>query len=1365
VQEASTDQPGKVRLRLKDYGILARPGAPAVPVRIERIALPETGTPELRLIHVTSRPLGVLPLEIAPSSGGSDGKPRPGDPLGPPASRPAYRPDPALAASDAQYPEAVVKLGETGRLRDQRYVDLILTPVQVRPRSGEARWAEEIELEIVLSGGEGATQGAGRRADPKGAALYQGSFLNSVPSPGAPARALAIEQAGTSRVAPEAVSSTYKIGVKKEGIYRLTCSTLAGCPIADFIGQDPATFRLRSKGVEVPVRVVGGQDLSFDLGDVLQFYGQAKVDPFTTLNCAPPTCPGGNVYEYADFTDTNVYLLDAPGSAGRLRMSALDGTPGGLAAEASFLDTAHAEVNDRFLPLGANDPFFWTPTMTADEVTTAFRDLSLPLPGVASAAFTAPVVVRLRGVSSLDAVNPDHRTRLTVNGSGGTISTFDWDGEMIFDHTTSASQSVLTDPTTLHLELVAVPGVSVDQVLVDYAEISYRRQFQAVSDALTFNFANQAAKFVVQGFSGAGITAYDVSRSLAADASIREPRLVVNGTTGASSLTFQSTLEGAPTGSTRRFLVVGPAGFATPDFVTPLAANTLRDPANEADYLIIAHPSLIDATPGGSYDQFVGYLTNTRGFTVKLVFIQDIYDAFSSSIEDPEAIRSFLAFAHDQWVGPSGNAPPPSYLLLVGDATWDTKNNLNRVDWIDFVPTPVMFYDQAIVKFYSADAWLASFMGNDQSPDILFGRLPVRTASQANTVFAKLRAYATSPPPGPWKHDGYFLADVGNVVQETQSFEGEEDALAALFAAPWTRTKQYYAQPPYNAPTGGGGDVAQFKADFVSHWSSTHPAIASFSGHGAPGILGNDLFFAPGDVPLLTNGSFQPFFYNSDCLTGGFHTPGIDSMAEAFVNSSTGGAIGYFAPSGLSFTFLAETVSDQLFGDLFAPEKLRELGTLTSRARGALYQQNSTPDAQAFTFVGDPATLLVLPAPQPPTSFSVSAGNAVVNLSWSASSDPAAIGTNVYRATSPSLPYTKLNAAPIAAMGYADTTVINGTTYFYRAVSVDSSGFEGAVTNTNADCGISGPPDGPQCRRALPQNLVPPLAPSGLQVTDTGIGTTLQVSWNPNPEPDIQRYVVSYGTTQGSHPVTINAGLSTSLYLNGLTTGTQYFVVVYAVNTTGIQGSVSPEVSGTPHQFAGIAPPATIKSLLVNLSGSDILLSWNRVTTNIYGNPTVVDHYNVYRGTTPNFVPSNSVNRIATVPDSASPGYTHVGGGAGPGVAYYLVSAEDLEGDASGLGNDLPAGVTTLQVAPSPNPGMTRLTWPAVSLTVIGTAARISHYTLYGSPLPVPRSAIGGSVLIQDNIAGTTLDVPTAATQRFYYNLVVVDERGNLSPY
>ena len=65
-----------------------------------------------------------------------------------------------------------------------------------------------------------------------------------------------------------------------------------------------------------------------------------------------------------------------------------------------------------------------------------------------------------------------------------------------------------------------------------------------------------------------------------------------------------------------------------------------------------------------------------------------------------------------------------------------------------------------------------------------------------------------------------------------------------------------------------------------------------------------------------------------------------------------------------------------------------------------------------------------------------------VNLSWNSSSDVA--GYNVYRSTSSSGTYNKINSSLDANTAYTDSTVVSGQTYYYEASSVNPSGQESA---------------------------------------------------------------------------------------------------------------------------------------------------------------------------------------------------------------------------------------------------------------------------------------------------------------------------------
>lgn len=84
-----------------------------------------------------------------------------------------------------------------------------------------------------------------------------------------------------------------------------------------------------------------------------------------------------------------------------------------------------------------------------------------------------------------------------------------------------------------------------------------------------------------------------------------------------------------------------------------------------------------------------------------------------------------------------------------------------------------------------------------------------------------------------------------------------------------------------------------------------------------------------------------------------------------------------------------------------------------------------------------------------------------VGLSWDApasSSDPV-VGYQVYRATGAGA-YSLLNATPVTALTYTDSTVADGTTYNYEVVSVDAQGVQSAPSNvyTAVIPGAPGPP-------------------------------------------------------------------------------------------------------------------------------------------------------------------------------------------------------------------------------------------------------------------------------------------------------------------
>ena len=81
-----------------------------------------------------------------------------------------------------------------------------------------------------------------------------------------------------------------------------------------------------------------------------------------------------------------------------------------------------------------------------------------------------------------------------------------------------------------------------------------------------------------------------------------------------------------------------------------------------------------------------------------------------------------------------------------------------------------------------------------------------------------------------------------------------------------------------------------------------------------------------------------------------------------------------------------------------------------------------------------------------------------------------------------------------------------------------------------------------------------------------------------------------------------------------------------------------------------VVRPADVTGVLVDIGDSDISLVWDAVVLDAAGQPETIDHYNVYRDTTPDFVPDKAggTNRVGT-PSTES--FIDLGAGA-PGDDY-----------------------------------------------------------------------------------------------------------------
>ena len=1386
-----------------------RVGAPDIPTRTVLVAIPRDATPKLEVrasrarLQRSLRPAAVPQryVEVSPEERAELERPGRSEvdrqAILQRSIRERRAPDAAIYGGETPFPERVAWLGRTGVLRDQRYVEVHLAPVQYDPRITGLRIHDSLEIVVRFNGVptvdlKEEEPVPSSSTDDRFEMVYRNSFLNYDQSRSF--RYSSAESVETAEIAPEessarmeaAVAATprSRIRLRATALVRLDEATLQA---TGFLAHDVATWKLTHLGVQVPLQTNDDGDGIIEPGEWVQFYGQALDDePKTELNT---DFPGTNIdlFEARDFTDENTYFLTVAAQA-QPTIPELDALPGfSLTPPAHFGATQHLEIDDAFRPLGAADPWYWLPSLSLSSPQAMSRTDQVPLPGLFSGTEAASIRVHLRGLSEDPLVDPDHQTRVTIeNGSNQVLAIDDggFDRRTLFLHQidwTWTGGAELTDPLDVVLEVMdsgaTCFGSPCNSVILDYIEVDYRRAFEAIGDSLVFDWPNENAEFVVTGLQDPNPDIYEIT--LAAGERVIQPvRLINASVTGtgpydARFLVGEDT--GMASGAPRRFAVVGDAGVvASSEYdLEPDTVSDLRLATNQADLIVIAHSDLLDQGPASPLTLLLDHRATPAGggLTSKVVLLQDIEDEFNDGLPGPLAIKEFLRWITSDQPGEGWTDPKPSYVILLGDASLDYKGGTAQGN---FVSTQMVFMDDPQLGYHASDNVMGAVIGDDQLADLVLGRIPARSVAEANRMLQKILDYEQVSPAGSWRNHALFVSDrgkTGNNPSEALQFEAlNADSEAWMAIPPYTSRHLRYWTDYFDTPDPTPWDSVN--ADLKATVNGFGPiadgaAIVQFIGHGNFVLWSEDFFFderinPPSDTFQdtmdLINSARLPWLMAHNCLTGGFHVIAHNSVAENWFKLAGGGAVGAFAPTGLSFNFISDDVIDVVWGDMFGPTKQRVVGPMVLDALARLCGQGATEACQYYALQGDPAMRLVLRDVEPATSLQAAGANARVDLSWTASATPLVV-YDIYRADNLLWAnYTKI-ADDVAGTNYSDSGVINARTYYYYLVAQDPDGFESRWSNFNSDCAGSGP----DCVQVTPLNPDPPLPPAGASVADPGLGHVLELSWAANGETDVASYTVHYGMESATYTTVVEVGPATRLTLLDLVEGQMYYFAVTATNTSNLTSGFSIEVSDYPVFGLGLRNPSYIENLMLGKSGSDLVLEWPEVTTDIYGKPKSVALYEILRGAAPDF-DGVGLTKIGECADPCST-FTDTGALLLAGGLEYRVRAVDGESNAGGMGSEPPEAVDLGIKKSTSVPGNLILHWDPVTTTVDGKPVVLQHYAVFIADQPFTRADIrDGLIAPTATVASSSFEL-TPPLQSRYYSVLAVDTRGNTSPF
>ncbi len=836
-------------------------------------------------------------------------------------------PDPARYGTDAFYPEHLTEVLDTAVIRGLRVARIRICPVRFNPASEEIEIYSRIRIRIRYGTPAAALPGEPSRLAPGLLAAFDrmlGRRLVNPDSmawrrPGSDADKISRGQGSrTGRVEYPAA----KVDVSRAGLYTVSYGDLLASGL-DLSGADPDRIAVQAGGADLPVRIDGGGDGTFDPGDFVELWGEAMT---------------------GEFTDTNVYWV-YESSAPAARMAERDGTPTGIyPVPETFRNSAHIEEEETYWmgrPDGeGRDHWFWSEIVLGNSESFPFLLEHIPPSGD-----EALIRVELVGKTDIPK-DPDHHTRIYLNG--GLIGDFTWNGqaEVLFE--SSVPHSALIDgDNTLTVEEVNDLGVSSDIIYVNWIEVEFDDTFTTEGDALVFYGGGVGPfEYRVGGFESPDIWVYDITNSTS-------PGLITGAVIEQEDQSWTATFEDDLPWTGRYLAVAAPSKIA-PDRIRLDEPSSLASPANGADYLLITHPDFYEAV--GALAEF----RRAQGMRVERVKIDDVYDEFSHGVFDPTAIRDFIRYAYESW-----ESPAPLYVLLVGDANIDYKNHYGT-DNLNYIPT--YHFETWDLGQTPTDNWFVCVDGSDFLPDLFIGRISVQEAGEAADVVEKITGYESLEGPDRGSHTGR--------AQDTLHRRSDWTETALLVADDDDEEFQITSNRlagEHLAPAGLSA-AKVYLEDFSQTDEVTEAIIAAldsgalltnYFGHGGVDNWGHlsgqsAPVFESDDVRDLDNPGRLSFFTTMSCVNGFFphHTDSF-CIAEELLRAPERGAVAVWSETGLGYPDELDVLVRTLYGILFDTGE-RVLGAATTEAKIAAHTVGGIDgdNVRMYVLFGDPATTL-----------------------------------------------------------------------------------------------------------------------------------------------------------------------------------------------------------------------------------------------------------------------------------------------------------------------------------------------------------------------------------------------------------------------
>lgn len=865
------------------------------------------------------------------------------------------------------YPVENVVKGEEAFIGNRKFIPLIIQPFQYDAKSRALQVTTELKLRIVINGTKTASRNWQTQRNPlddSGSAF----FINEVTS-----KEWRLEKTrDTSYQAPKSGSSgvnEVQLIVDTEGIYKVSYSYLMNVitGMADSLqlimdwtpaSVDPRYLELSDEYGQVPIHFVGENDGTFDVNDYFEFYGDRHSGDHGYMD---------------DYTAENVYTLKRLDRLGA-RMVVENGglvvsdVPQSSKPDA-YQETVHFEQQLVMDKLGngwsqnndfsREDIWFWK-KINAPNLDIIPVELQYPKDDT---ILHASAKVSLMGLTyysgSLGSNQYDHDASVRLNQAMIDSHSWKYQNEQLFENQSSIPNNFLRHGVNNFY--ISLSGNTVmgerEQVMLDYAEVTYWREYKTNSDIIKFtkpsNANNSLMQFALQGFSSPNVSVYKIGSSVFNNLQV-EPFTV----DGAAPWTV--TLQDSVSSTSVKYYAVSEAQKRIPKYARLNIPSDLRNPNNHGNVLVISTPTL--AASAGTQQLLDNW--SSEGHSSTIVYVQDIYDEFNAGIVSADAIKEFIKYAYNNW-----SEPQISHVVLLGEGVDDTRDN-SLARMYNVVPVKKIWTFQ--VGAIASDNWYACIVGNDPLPDVAISRIGVWTDQQIQDYANKATSYRVNLQTSKLWNSHVTLTAGGKITDTNDVFAQQSEYIRRRSVPQDYRVSRVYT----NTQTVSGeyfGGATQLKEAFNSGTK-----YLQFMGHGGGRVWADYNLFGFNDVASLNN-TVYPIVVSLACYASAFDTNGTSSISEAFVLQPNKGAIGTAGFSGLGY--LVQDVdwglayTDALFNRNFNTVGDAWMYTLAKFYTVTVSKQAQFAMTNGAVYLGDP----LIRMRKPVTGIPVAATNPVLN--------------------------------------------------------------------------------------------------------------------------------------------------------------------------------------------------------------------------------------------------------------------------------------------------------------------------------------------------------------------------------------------------